>query len=204
MAVFYYILSRLVTVLLCIWYDVRFEGAGNVPRQGGYLLVCNHRSFLEPVLLTWKVPSHICYFAKTELYDHPFLGIIVRVAGTIRIQRGAGDTGALDRAGALLKKGKVVGVFPEGTRSRDGSLQRAKSGVAVMAKMTGADILPCCVLMDKPLRFRSPITIRYGKMIANSELGLTGQSLRETAAAGKIIMARIAALMEGQAGESLD
>ncbi len=191
----YYILSRCATLLLFIWFDIRFEGGENIPKKGGYLIACNHRTYLDPVLLTWKVRSHICYFAKTELFDHPFFGVITRIAECIRIERGTGDTTALDKAGELLKKGKVIGIFPEGTRSKDGKLQRAKSGMAVIAKMTGADILPCCILFEGPLHFRSKITMRFGQIIKNSDLGFVGISARETVVASKYIMSKIAALM---------
>lgn len=117
-----------------------------LPRSGPLIVAANHASALDPVLLTgYLAPAigrPIHWMAKQELAHDPLLGPILRGYGGFTVRRGALDTEAFRTAKAVLDAGRVLAVFPEGTRSRDGSLQPAKPGVALLALRSGAPILP--------------------------------------------------------------
>ena len=95
----------------------------------------------------------------------------------------------------LVQSGKVLAMFPEGTRSTDGIPLRPKSGAALVAAKTKADIIPVAICFEGKLRFRSRITVRYGKLIPNGELGITTGAPREIKTASKKLMARITELL---------
>lgn len=191
---FYDLMKTLAVWLGFLLFDIRYEGMENIPRQGGYLLVSNHRSNWDPILLTWKVRPMICYMAKEELFKTP-IGWVFRGVGAFPVERGSGDLSALDHAAQLLGQGHIVGIFPEGHRSKDGTPLRPKSGAALVAKATGADVLPCCVLFEGRLRLRRRITIRYGRLIPYGALGIKGESPREVKQATRAMMQAVLDLM---------
>jgi 1-acyl-sn-glycerol-3-phosphate acyltransferase len=122
-------------------------------------------------------PARISFLAKSELFDHPF-GWFVKGLGAIAIDRGKGDKSALEMFAKFSSTGWWLGMFPEGTRHRDGILGKPKSGMAVVAKMTQSDILPCAIVYDGPLRLGCKIKVRYGAVIPFTRLGLEDDTTR--------------------------
>ncbi|MBR5559478.1 MAG: 1-acyl-sn-glycerol-3-phosphate acyltransferase [Oscillospiraceae bacterium] len=171
----YWILKAIFGPLFRLMFHLEFYGQENIPEKGGYILVSNHRSGYDPLFLSVGSPKHVHYMAKQELIELPIIGWIIKKAGGFGVSRGTGDTGAVDTAVNYLKNGEIVGIFPEGTRSRTGKPLRPKSGVAHIAKMSGADILPCCVSINGKCRLGCTIKVRYGKLIPYEELGLDGE-----------------------------
>ena len=171
----YWILRAIFGPLFRLMFRVEFYGQENIPADGGYILVSNHRSGFDPLLLAVGSPHHVHYMAKEELMKMPVIGWILKKAGVFGISRGTGDTSAVDTAVDYLKKGEVVGIFPEGTRAPVGKTLRPKSGVSHIAKMSGASILPCCVSIDGKCRLGCRVKIRFGKLIPFEQLGLEGE-----------------------------
>ena len=191
----FFVLCREVTrVFFHTVYDIRFEGVENIPKEKGYIIACNHLYYFDPILLTFRIKGWVHYLGKAELFSIPLIGWIFRAIGAVRVDRGTGDTTAIDTCTALARKGEIIGIFPEGTRSRDGTLGRPKSGMSLIAKQTGYDILPCAVLSERPLRFRGRVTIRYGQMIPAATLGLSEDSPRALKRATKLVWQEIATL----------
>ena len=95
-----------------------------------------------------------------ELFQNPFVGFIIRHLGAFPVARGKGDTSAIDTAVETVKNGRVLGLFPEGTRSHDDQLLRFKSGAAVIASQSGGDLLPAAIWYECK-KFRSRVVIRY-------------------------------------------
>ena len=175
-------------------FKISYEGLENIPEQGGYILACNHRTNFDPLFIAHKIPSPIAYLAKIELVKHPLAGPIIKSLGVVPIDRGSGDTGALESAALRIGEGSVLGMFPEGTRSKDGVPLRPRSGVAIIAGKTGTDILPCAVVFGKKLGFREAVTVRYGPVIPNSRLGIDLSSPSAIREASRLIMEEILAL----------
>jgi len=189
-------------ILRCI-FKVRYEGLEHIPQGGGYILACNHRSGLDPLFIAHKVPVQIHYLAKSELIKTPIIGFIIKSLGVIPINRGKGDTGALEKSAELVQNGKVLGVFPEGHRSKNGAPLRPRSGISIIAGKTQADILPVALSYGKGLRFRSLVTVRYGPLIPNADTGINLTSPSTLRAASKFIMDEIVSLMDPMPGQAL-
>ena len=193
----FYRLSRFVTILLRhLLYRVSFEGQENVPPTGGYLLVSNHHSLLDPVFLAHGIKRQIFFMAKAEIFDHKLPALLFRWLGVFSVERGAGDSQAIHQAVSLIEQGHLIGIFPEGTRSRDGHPLRPKSGAALVARLTHADILPCAVLFEGKMRLWKKVRVKYGKPIPFAALGMEDDSHSSLRRASKEIMFRIIDLME--------
>lgn len=126
---------------------VRLEGAvDDIPRDGPVIIAANHASNLDPVVIgSWLVPTlgrRLQWLGKKELFDWPVLGYIARHGGVHPVDRSTADVEAFRLAARILAEGHPLFVFPEGTRSPDGTLQPARDGVAVLALRSGAPIVP--------------------------------------------------------------
>ena len=193
-----YAIGRVLTSwMLHILFRVRYEGYENLPKTGGFMVVSNHRSNMDPVFLAQKVKPRLYFMAKIELFSNWFVGWLLRRLGAFPVKRGQGDTSALEWSEQLIKDGKVLAMFPEGTRSKDGVPLRPKSGAALIAGAVQADVYPCAICFTGKLHFRCRVTVRYGKRIAWEELGMDPQptpaQIRE---ASRLMMGRIIQLLE--------
>jgi len=154
-------------------YRVDVQGIDNVPRDEGVILAANHRSFMDSIFLAVASPDPVTFVAKAEYFDHRLTRWIFRSTGQIPLRRGspAGARDALAAASEVLTEGGTVGIYPEGTRSRDGKLHRGKLGPARLAAATGAAIVPVGLvgtdevqLPDErlPHLFR-PVAVKFGE-----------------------------------------
>ncbi len=164
----YKFLWILVRVLMPLFCRVKLEGAEHVPLEGGCVLVCNHNMGPDYLLLGVSTRRQIHYMGKSEIFDyHPLLTKLFNSAGVFPVERGKQDKVALERAVRLVQDGCVLGMFPEGTRSRTGQLQRGKSGAARIAMAANAPVIPA-VVIDSALVFRRPfrrprVTVRFAE-----------------------------------------
>lgn len=142
----YALAHRVLGFLSSRVYRAWSRGVEHVPREGPCLIASSHLSVVDPPMTAVAIPSRQVYFmAKKELFSIPILSCLLRSYGTFPVERGAGNPQALERAAALLGRGRVVGLYPEGTRSRDGRLGRGRLGVAQLALRTGAPVVPAAV-----------------------------------------------------------
>jgi 1-acyl-sn-glycerol-3-phosphate acyltransferase len=194
---------------------ISIEGAiDELPRSGPVIIASNHASNLDvPVIGSWLIPllgRRIHWLGKKELFDWPIIGWIAANGGVHPVDRGAADIEAFRLAQRILDEGHVLFVFPEGTRSPDGSLQEARDGVALLALRTGAPIVPLGIsgshgVWPKGQRLPHPggrVTVRVGRPFRPADELPAGTS--RSAAKGlttDLIMGRIAALLPpGQRG----
>ena len=179
-----------------LFFHFRVEGLENVPDDRGIILCSNHRSYFDPVFLGIKLKRQLRFMAKDSLFHKPVLGVIIKHLGAFPVKRGKGDTQAIDNAVKTVQDGGLFAIFPEGTRSKTGELGKPKSGAVLVAAKTGGDIIPCCIKFEGKLHFRSKVTVTYGKVIKNEELGVREVSPTELKAASKMMMSKIAELYE--------
>lgn len=125
-------------------FRTRAYGVENVPRDGALIVACNHLSYLDPPALCF-CPRRISFMAKKELFEIPLLGPLIRGVGAYPVDRRGSAKTAIKTSLAVLASGGAVGIFPEGTRNLTGEV-RPQTGVALLAAMSGAPVLPAFVL----------------------------------------------------------
>ncbi len=183
---------------------LRVDGTEHLPADGPVILVANHVSFFDSVLLMFSLPRPVAFIGKAEYTDNPITNWLFCGAGMIPVRRD--DPGDLphvfDEVAGVLHRGEVIGVFPEGTRSRDGMLHRGHVGAAHLALTTGAPIVPVGIvgtdhvlptgsLIVRPFR---QATITLGEPIDAKELGYTKSTNRARREVTDRFMAEIARL----------
>lgn len=175
---------------------IRFEGWENLPDTGPVILCSNHRSNLDPVLLSVVLRRDLFFMAKASLFKVPLLNILIRSLGAFPVERGVGDLRAVERAMEIVRSGEVLAMFPEGHRLREaGQPQRFRSGAALIAAHTGAPVVPAAILCEGRMRFFKKKYIRIGRPIQPSELGLTDTSRENLQKASGLIREAVCALM---------
>ena len=198
-----FFLIRLLGPVVRVCMRVRVVGGDNIPKTPGeppLVLCCNHISNWDPVLLIASQPRHVYFMAKAELFKNRlFAWLLGKQFGAFPVKRGSGDTGALDTAKQLVQEGKLMGIFPEGTRSKDGKMLRPKSGAALIVAQTGAWVLPVAVVTKhQKIRPFRPVTLVFGKPLSPEELGLADAEHPDLRHGSRRIMEAIAALVEEQ------
>lgn len=177
-------------------YDIQYIGQENIPEDGGFIIASNHIRALDPLYIALGVEKRQIYFmGKKELFEKPVIRKILAKANGFPIVRGGADREALDYAVRVVKEGHILGIFPEGTRSKEHKPGRAKSGVGVIARESKADILPVSIYNCDNMKKGTKLTIRFGEIIPYEELGFTEEGAREEAkACAKLVMEKIVKL----------
>ena len=143
---FYRVCYWLVMLVVTLLYRFRIFGAGNLPRDGGLLVVCNHQSHWDPPILGVSLRyRNMASIGREGLFRVPVLSQIIRGLGCIPIKEDEGDAGAIRAAIAELKKGRVMLIFPEGTRTPDGEIKEFKRGAWVLLSRARVDVLPAAI-----------------------------------------------------------
>lgn len=185
-------------------YHIQFKGLENVPQDNNnYIVAINHTCALDPVFVACpkQVPA-LHFMAKAELFKNPIVAWFMTHMYGFPVKRGKGDTSAIDYGIKIIEEGHVMAICPEGKRikDKDGVPQKAKAGVAVIAKATGADVLPVAICCDGKIKAGKKVTVSYGKIITNSEMGLDKEELapKDIKNAANMVMDRITALWEAE------
>lgn len=171
----------------------RFEviGKENFPAEGGVLLCSNHINNLDPPVVGINAPRPVYFMAKEELFNVPVLGKILPDLNAFPVKRGMSDREALRKGLGILKEGKVLGLFPEGTRSKTGQLGKGLAGAGFFALRSEANVVPCAII--GPYKAFSRLKVVYGKPIDMKELRERKASAEETT---ELIMSEIRKLIE--------
>src|ERR1051325_1884181 len=123
-------------------WRVHATGLHHVPGQGPAILASNHLSYTDHYFLPAVVPRQIFFISKAQHFEVPVQRWFVEQVGVIPLKRGEGDDEAFQRSLQILREGKLFGIYPEGTRSTDGKLHKGHTGVARLALMSGAPVIP--------------------------------------------------------------
>ena len=188
---FYTVIKAIVTPIIYLLFNVKFEGRENICESGALVVCSNHRSFIDPAFIGIGIKKRqLCFMAKKEIFSFKPLGFIFKKLGAFPVDRGAGDIEAIKTAEDYLKKGRPLMIFPEGTRSKDGNPLRPKSGAVYIASDTGADILPVAICFEgKKLFLRKKVTVCYGKPIPNCEIKMPEDNkVKESRRASALVM----------------
>lgn len=183
--------------------EIEVVGLENVPRSGAAILAGNHISWVDPVLLAcWLTPATgrpINWMGKAEALRWPIVGAFLRANGVFGVRRGAADLEAFRLAEQVLANGHLLGIYPEGTRSRDARLAPFREGAALLALRSGAPILPVAVSGTDRLWRRGsllPRRVDRIRLVVGAPLRLVrGEGRDAVARAAEEMRAAVAALL---------
>lgn len=174
----YYIGRILLTPLVYLLFWPKVTGKENLPKEGSTIIFANHTSGFDPIILGCLLPRKIYFFAKQELFKFAPFGALLRLLGAIPVKRESADITAIKTALRVLRAGKVFGIFPEGTRSKSGSIQNFTHGAAAIAHKSRAVAVPVKIVgRYRPFRsikmiIGKPLNLEryYDKKITSSML----------------------------------
>lgn len=164
---FYSFLKVVLYVLAKIIFRLEISGTENIPQNGPVVIASNHLSLLDPPIIGVAATRKIHFMAKQELFV-PVLGSIYRSLGAFPVRRGAADRNAIKYGIDLLLADKVLAIFPEGTRSKNGQLGKAEPGALMMAGKARAVIVPTAVSgtnLCSSGRIWPKVKVKFGKPI---------------------------------------
>lgn len=194
-----------ILVRIIAWLCFRYRVVGAVPKTGGFIVAANHASYLDIPLLGCGMKRRTWYLGRSDLFPVPGLKAICQWLGWIPMRTGRLDRDAFGKAVSLIKAGKVVVIFPEGSRSLDGLLQPPKPGIGMIVAQTGCPVVPAYlkgtydVLPSGTMwpRFR-PVTVFYGDPLTFPRSGENGEAKRFYQEVSRTVMNRIVSLGVGE------
>lgn len=164
----YLFFRKLLSIFFHIKYKINIINEQNIPDlKGGYIIASNHQSNWDPPMIAAVVRGKFSFMAKEELFHiNPFAVWIMKACGAFPVVRGAGDDAPILTSIEKLKQNRILVIFPEGTRSKDGTIGRVKSGVTLIASQAGVPVLPICIRYGDKRR----VDVNFGKLIPAEEM----------------------------------
>ncbi len=202
--------TRVFKLFLFLWHRLKIRGVENIPARGGVLIASNHASYLDPPVVGVGYRARPVHFmARDTLWNSKFGSWWMDSVGCVPVSRGTGDIKALKLTIKTLKEGKVMSMFPEGTRTEDGELQEAKGGIGFIIEKSGCVVIPAYIdgsykAHKKGAKFIKPvkITITYGKPITQEDFQALGSGRAAYDKHAALIMERVAALKDERKSNS--
>ncbi|MBS3950074.1 MAG: 1-acyl-sn-glycerol-3-phosphate acyltransferase [Peptococcaceae bacterium] len=164
----YKTIKALGSALLRTLYRIDIKHTGPIPETGPLIICSNHIHNFDPVVVAMGVKREIRFMAKAEMFSWPVLGYLAKQGRAFPVKRGGADIQAIKQAIQILKADEVLGIFPEGTRSKTGEMKELNQGVVMLAERTGAVILPAAIVGE--YKFRRRVTIVFGSTVALKDL----------------------------------
>jgi len=198
----YQLLRLWLRFMLKILFNFKVSGLENIPEKKSFIFAANHTSLIDGVAVASAYPRRIYFLAADSLFTTKFWGWLARQLGYLPVKRGGFNKETIREAVAILKGGDCIGIFPEGKISLDGRLEEGKAGVALIARLADADIIPCaiegaCEAWPLPKKFprRFPVEVRFGKPIDIRDYPVPEELVREVME--EIAKAKLALEREG-------
>ncbi len=195
-----YVLGKYTAKLLSFfaYRKLVVKGRENIPSDGPLIIASNHIAFSDPAVIVANCPRTVHFMAKSELFLNPLKSAFMRNMNAFPVKRNHFDRASLRHAREILEKGWVLGIFPEGRRVKNSPPTESKNGVAYLAKITGADILPVCIYRnsDDTSAWHNLVLV-FGKVIKNSEFDFnSNKKSKGLERASEMIMNKINDLWE--------
>ncbi len=183
----YQFISKIIVYpIFKFFFRGELDGADNIPAEKSFIIVSNHGSLLDPPFLGHALGIKVSFMAKQELFKIPFLSQIIKACGAYPVKRGLVDKNSITLASNKLCNNEVIGIFIDGTRQKDGFVNKPKNGAALIASKTKKLLLPVAIINSHRLvRFKffiplfNKVIIRIGKPI-NFPLSSSKTDLTET------------------------
>ncbi len=186
---FIHVIHWFIRLIARRFFGLTETGRENIPRTGAVILAANHISDWDPPILGMASSRVPHYMAKSELFRKPLAAFLLRKLGAFPVNRTGVDTTAIRMSLSILSQGGILAMFPEGTRNRRGLLGKAKQGIALIAKRSGAPIVPAYISGTK--RPFCGFRVAFGPPIAPGEIGAVHAS-GGYSALSDLLMERIA------------
>lgn len=188
---FYFFWRAVLLPFFKLKYRMKYIGVENVPTEGAYILASNHTRATDPILLGMGLKRQVLFMAKEELFKNKFISWFLRKLGAFPVSRGKADTGSIRHFEKALEDGSLMGIFIEGTRSKDGEFLPPKNGVSLLSWDTKTSVIPVC-----HTQIGKRVWFHYGKPLSLSDMGFEKGGAREFRNASRVIMDHIKALRE--------
>jgi 1-acyl-sn-glycerol-3-phosphate acyltransferase len=160
---FYCILKFIVGIIFRLIFRLEIKGKENIPEEGRLVLCSNHISLLDPIVLAIAVPRPISFMAKKELFHNKFLSKLIYTLGAFPVDREGSDLSAIKTALRVLKKEKILGIFPEGTRVNEMNLDNAKPGISLISIKGKSPVIP--IFIESKYKLFNKVVIKIGEPI---------------------------------------
>jgi 1-acyl-sn-glycerol-3-phosphate acyltransferase len=160
----YYLCQAAIRMGGSFFWQVRTVGLENVPRSGGALLAANHQSYLDPPLIGAYLPREMHFMARRTLFRNPLFGAIIGRLNAFAIERDTADVKGVKNAIERLQRGNLLLVFPEGTRTRDGTVGRMKAGIGTLAERAAVPIVPVLIVGARDVWPKGAVFPRLGRI----------------------------------------
>lgn len=166
----YSILKFIFYIPIRIFFRIKVYGKENIPATGPFVICCNHTSISDMLILGVICKRQIHFMAKDEIFKGKLLTWFFKSMGAFPVNRKSADKSAITNSQKIIKEGKVLGIFPEGTRNPSGPPKKAKAGAVMIAVSTGAKIIPCAIYKSRPkVHIFQKVTLRIGEPIIFEE-----------------------------------
>lgn len=186
---FYFFWRAVLLPFFKLIYRMKYVGRENVPENGAYILASNHRLATDPIMLGMGLKRQVLFMAKEELFKNKFISWFLRKLGAFPVSRGKADTGSIRHFENALENGALMGIFIEGTRSKDGEFLPPKNGCSLIAWDTKTPVIPVC-----HTKIGSHTVFHFGKPLSLEDMGFEKGGAREFRNASRVIMDHIKAL----------
>ncbi|MBE6793874.1 MAG: 1-acyl-sn-glycerol-3-phosphate acyltransferase [Ruminococcaceae bacterium] len=198
---FYSVLVAILRFPLFLYFRYKLINKNNIPKEGRYIIAANHISGPDCIFVGLGQKRCIRFMAKAELFDNKLLAWFFTKMGAFPVNRGKGDTSAIENAKEMVENGEVLGIFIEGTRSKTGEFLKPKSGAVMIAHQMNCKIIPCAISC-KGLKasFWRRKYVHFGDPVTCEELGITKASPREYRDASRKLMDIFAELRKQDIG----
>lgn len=172
-------------------FRCKIIGAKNIPTHGGVIIASNHISLFDPPVIGTSFMRPLHFMAKEELFAAPMVRWFLNKLNAFPVRRGMADRTAIRHALTLLEKGEILGLFPEGTRSKTGELGKPEAGLAMIALKAGVPIIPTAIIGTNKvfkngfllprfiIKFGSPITVHHEKADKETMENLSNRIMQE-------------------------
>jgi 1-acyl-sn-glycerol-3-phosphate acyltransferase len=172
-------LRTLVRPLAVLLFDLKVYGTNNIPATGGVLIVSNHQSYLDPILLPLQLERPLNYIAKSELFSNPLAAWFLRsILNAFPVRQGHTDVRAVKETIHRLQEGHLMNIYPEGARTADGKIAPLQRGVGLIVERAGAAVVPAVIVgafeawpLQRKFPRRRPVCIQFGPPLDLSGLG---------------------------------
>lgn len=186
---FYAFVRLIIGGIIRLFYPIKVINLQNLPKEGSLILCPNHASNFDPIFVSIGIPRQICWMAKEELFKSKILSFLLTKLDAFPVDREGSDIGAIKKALRILKEDKILGIFPEGTRTESMDLKSAKPGVALLGNKSKTPVLP--VYIDSNYKIFNKTKIYIGEIIDFDNYGPNKLSMNDYTKISKEILSKI-------------